>query len=288
MKGYYIESIKKAVSYIEENLNKKISLNGISEASGISKFHIHRLFQAFTGDTIYDIVKRLKVENAAALLSSSKTIADIAKISGYSSAAELGHEFKNRFSKSPSAWRKAKAAVPEHPLIKTLEDTDEPKLLSMKIEKVDDFSIAYIRHTGAYAGDSALFIYLYNKLTAWAAAENLLSPEQQNVVIYHNPIHITEESRTKISIGISVPEDVKAGGDIGKMKLQGGEYLICRYSLHDEEYSSAWNRVYREFLPEKGLKLAEGFSFELYPSDVKAEDRYSAIVDIYVPVEKND
>ena len=194
----------------------------------------------------------------------------------------------------PSAWRKLKggsvSAEPanNYSLIKSGEERpDSVKPVSTEIKKLEGFSIAYIRHTGAYAGDSALFIYLYNKLTAWAASEGLLSPDRQNIVVYHDPVKITEDPRKKISLGISVPEETKTGGDIGKMKLQGGEYLVCRYSLRDEQYNEAWNRLYRYSLPKHNLQPADGFPFELYPPNVKSDDKYSSIVDICVPVKRS-
>ena len=293
MEDYFIEGIIKAVSYIEQNLNKKISIGELSESSDLSKFHIHKIFRAFTGSSIYDTVIRLKLEKAAVLLAeTSKPVGEVASISGFTTSEAFSTEFRNRFSLSPSGWRKANKAskqgtgIPQYPLIKEHLD-EEPDLLSSIVKEVKGFSIAYIRHTGAYAGDSALIIYLYNKLTTWAGSEDLLSPEQRNVVIYHDPVYITEESRTKISLGISVPEDTITGGDIGKMRLLGGNYLICRYNLRDEEYTGAWDQVYRKLLPELNLQPADGFSFELYPTDVKSDDRHSSIVDIYVPVEKS-
>ena len=295
MDDFYIEGIKKAVDYLEQNLNKKISLSGLSRVAGISKFHFHKVFRAYTGESVYDTIIRLRLENAAGLLlSSSKPVGEIARLSGFSDTENFSREFKTRFSLSPSAWRTAgkkgdpQIRIPHYPLIQPDTSDDKPKLVSSVVKKVNGFSIAYIRHTGAYSGDSALIIYLYNKLTAWAASKNLLSPEQQNVVIYHDPVHLTEESRVKISLGISVPEETKTGGDIGKMRLLGGDYLICRYNLRDEEYTGAWAQVYRKHLSEQNLKPADGFSFELYPTDTKSDDRHSAIVDIYVPVERTE
>ena len=292
MEEYFIEGIKKAVAYIDNNLNKKISLGELSDAAGISKFHFHKIFRAFTGESIYDTVIRLRLENSARLLNeSSKPVGDIAARSGFTDTESFSSAFRNNFSMSPSAWRrKCKSsgqgtAIPQHSLI-TPGPEEVPNLLSSVVRKVNGFSIAYIRHTGAYAGDSALIIYLYNKLTTWAGSRDLLNPEQQNVVIYHDPVFVTEDSRIKISLGISVPEDTRTGGDIGKMKLLGGNYLICRYNLRDEEYTGAWDQVYRKMLPELNLTPTDGFSFEMYPTDVKSDDRHSSIVDIYVPVEK--
>lgn len=296
MNSYYVESINKAVDYIKNNLDKKINLREVSEAADISRFHFHRIFEAYTEESVFDTVIRLRIERAAVLLldNTKTTISELAKTSGFKNQATFSIAFKERYSISPSVWRKEKSrkniqaeAERGHSLIKSEEDSlNWVKPLSTDIKKLEGFSIAYIRHTGAYAGDSALFIYLYNKLTTWAASEGLLSPERHNIVVYHDPVKITEDSRKKISLGISVPEETKTAVDIGKMKLQGGDYFISRYSLRDEEYNEAWNRLYRYSLPENNLQPADGFCFELYPTDVKSNEKYSSVVDICVPVNR--
>lgn len=295
MNSYYEESINKAVAYIKQNLDQKISLNDIAEAAGLSRFHFHRIFLSYTGDSIYDTVIRLRIERAAAILltNSAVSISTLALSTGFDDSASFRKTFKSRFSISPSAWRKQKDTersllkIQDYPLFER-EDNNKNRMkpISTQIKKLEGFSIAYIRHSGAYSGDSALFIYLYNKLTAWAASENLLGPEQQNVVVYHDPIKITEESKAKISLGISVPEDTNTNSEIGKMKLQGGDYIISRFSLRDNEYGSAWKQIYRQELPQQNLLPADGFCFELYPNNIKSDDKYRNIVDIYVPVRK--
>jgi len=292
----YIEKINSTIDYIERNLDQKLSLDEISAEAGLSKYHFHRIFHAFTGESLYGTIIRLRVEKAAARLitDSSVTITELAHSSGFTDSAGFSRAFKKRFLVSPSSWRKEKSKInhaekndSEYPLLKTPKEAgDEIEILSTVKKKLDGFSIAYIRHTGAYAGDSSLFIYLYNKLTAWAASENLLTPECENIVVYHDPIEITDDDRLKISLGISVPESTPTSGDIGKMQLQGGDYLICRYRLRDDQYGAAWQQVYRHRLPSLGLQPSDGYCFELYPNEVENPDRYSQIVDICVPVKK--
>jgi AraC family transcriptional regulator len=287
----YIEKVNSVIDYIKNNLDQNLTLNDIAKTAGLSKFHIHRTFHAFTGESLYEMIVKLRIEKAAErlLTEPSATIVGIAGDAGFENSADFSAAFKKRFDISPSAWRKkknkSKTTDTDSPLIKQPEEAG-PEALSTEIKKLNGLSIAYIKHNEVYAGDSSLFIYLYNKLTAWAASEDLLKPECENIVVYHDPIEITDDDRLKISLGISVPENTKTAGDIEKMKLQGGDYLVCRYRLRDEEYGEAWQQVYRQHLPELGLQPADGQSFELYPNKVENPDKYSTIVDICVPVTK--
>lgn len=289
MNNYYEESLNKAVNYIKDNLDGKIRLADIAESAGISIYHFSRIFRNYTGNSIYEAVIRFRVERAAEILStnSSVTISEIANSAGFSSLAEFRKAFKQRYSVSPSVWRNTNREEESCTLIipeKHTEEMIEP--VSTSIKKLKGFSIAYIKHAEAYAGDTALFIYLYNKLTSWAASMDLLGPERQNIVVYHDPVNITKDPKTKISLGLSVPEDTAVNSEIGKMKLRGGEYLISRFCLKDDEYAKAWKHVDRNVLPELKLLPADGFCFELYPNDVKSIDKYKNIVDICMPVQR--
>lgn len=290
----YIEKVYAAVDYIREHPDQKISLDKISDIAGLSKYHLHRIFHAFTGESLYEAVIRISLESAAGKLldSPSMKISAIAESFGFEDSASFSKAFKERFAISPSAWRKnpdRTGVGPAYPAIRSInKDNNLPDAILTETRKLNGFSIAYVRHSEAYAGDSSLFIYLYNKLTAWAASESVLTPECENIVVYHDPLEITDDTRLKISLGISVPESTETGGDIGKMKLQGGDYLVCRYKLRDDQYGKAWNEVYRKHLPELGLQPTDGYCFELYPNKVENPDKYSTIVDICVPVEKLD
>ena len=287
----YIEKINDTIRYIRENLDRQLSPEDISKVSGFSRFHVHRIFRVFTGETLYEAILRLKIEKAAQTLTGkpSVTVGKLAALCGFESATEFSTEFRKRFSMSPSMWKKlgpeaateasalTGAAAPES----TEEESVEP--VSSEVKTIEDIPVAYIKHSRVYAGDTSLFIYLYNKLAAWAASEDLLIPENQNIVVYHEPTEITRDDRSRISLGLSVHKKIRTGGDIGSTTLPGGEYLICRFELKEHQFQAAWDRIYRRILPDLGLEPDDGVGFELYPND-SGSDRYSSIVDLCIPV----
>ena len=298
MDEYYIERLIGAVDYLRKNSHKKITLGNVSEESGLSRFHFHRIFEAFTDESVYETFERVKIENAALLMHSRPSVsaAEIAQLAGYSNYSTFKNSFIYRFSQSPSLWRKEMKKISirevenrilDYPLFSLTRKTEKNiSPVSTEIKTVKDFRIAYIRSTGVKAGDSALFIYLYNKLTSWAASKDLLGPEYENIVIYHDPQDISPDADQKISIGISIPDDIDTGGDVGKMHLGGMDYLVCRYLLREDEYAEAWNQVYGKILPEQKVIPENSFSFELYPVNAENDDRSRNVVDIYIPVKQ--
>ncbi len=44
-----------------------------------------------------------------------------------------------------------------------------------------------------------------------------------------------------MSFCISVPENAKTDGEIGKMKIEGGKYVVAGFELTSNEFPLAWD-----------------------------------------------
>ncbi len=83
-------------------------LDQVALASGLSKFHLVRLFRAAFGTTPMKYAEGLRLDRAAAALRGSAVLVDeIAFGAGYDSASAFGRAFRRRFAMAPSAYRRA-------------------------------------------------------------------------------------------------------------------------------------------------------------------------------------
>ena len=64
----YIYRINRVIDYIDGNLDKTLDLNTLSDVANFSPYHFHRIFTAFTGETLNNFVQRIRIEKAASLL----------------------------------------------------------------------------------------------------------------------------------------------------------------------------------------------------------------------------
>ena len=55
------EIISQCVDYIESNIYNKITLDDISNHTGISKYHLHRIFKSLTGEALMEYVQSRKL-----------------------------------------------------------------------------------------------------------------------------------------------------------------------------------------------------------------------------------
>lgn len=300
----YIERINRVIDYIEDNLDKNLTLDELANVSCFSRFHFNRLFSALVGETLFQFIQRLRLEKSAGRLiyDRTKPIIDIALDTGFANSSSFSKSFKTYFGVSPSEWRKnsnmrqlesnrRKEFTYDLKYTHYSKDTNEwryvmnKKEIKVEVKEVESMTVAYVRHVGPYAGDSALFEGLYNKLYQWAGPRGLLNfPETKCLSIYHDNPEITDEEKLRISICISVPKDTEVGGEIGKMEVPGGLYAIGHFEINEDEYTDAWNFLCGEWLINSGYEPDERPCYELSLNNPKEHPEKKHIVDIYEPV----
>lgn len=291
----YLQKINAITDYIESNLDSPLSLEILSRQAGMSKFHFHRIFSAFTGETLYGFILRLRIEKAATLLllTDKKNLTDIAFSCGFNDSATFSRAFKKHFGISPSSWKNAENSKIHQDFQKKTGYSDVTEIRDEKIHPVKtelrtipEMTIAYVRYTGKYKGDPELFYSLYKRILSWAEPRGFAVKGMKQVIIYHDSPEITDESKLRISCGIIVPRETKPSGIAGILTIPESKYLVCRFKLKEDEYSEAWNYVFRNSFQEQKCKPAEGSCFEIYSEDCYDESTGLTEVEIFVPAEK--
>ena len=84
----YISRINSVLDYIEDNLSEPLTLQELSDIANFSRFHFHRIFSTFMGETLSQFIWRVRLQKAAAILvnEKSKSITEIALDCGFSSS----------------------------------------------------------------------------------------------------------------------------------------------------------------------------------------------------------
>lgn len=110
------EIVESITQYIEDQLKtegKELSLDGIADKIGYSKFYLNRIFREQVGATIhqYALARRLSIA-AEKLVYTDMTIADIAYEAGYQSQQTFTNVFSSAYLCSPLKYRMERRFVP--------------------------------------------------------------------------------------------------------------------------------------------------------------------------------
>ncbi|WP_338517499.1 helix-turn-helix transcriptional regulator [Alteromonas gracilis] len=96
----------KLYQYIEDNIDKKLHLDELANQVNLSKFHFSREYKRIFGETIFESIKRKRLEYAASLLrNTDMNISEIARFSGFVSLSHFSYSFKVFYKVSPMTYR---------------------------------------------------------------------------------------------------------------------------------------------------------------------------------------
>lgn len=92
--------------YLEERLAEELSLDQVAQAAGMSVTSLQRAFRAAFGVTVFEYVRRHRLERARdALVREGVSVTEAAGLAGYTSAANFSTAFRRAFGVPPKAMR---------------------------------------------------------------------------------------------------------------------------------------------------------------------------------------
>jgi AraC family transcriptional regulator len=302
----YIHRINAVLDYIDQHLDQELSLHELANVATFSKYHFHRIFYALMGETLFQYLRRIRLEKACYLLSlpTQTSITEIAFQTGFSTLSGFTRSFTEIYGVSPRQWKTKHQKNSNLNQINSNSSKEKPSfnsytryqlslrrsLMSLKehevvIKDCPEKTVAYIRHIGPYKENSELFDSLSQKLCAWAGPRNLLQfPETEFIIIYHDNPDITEEGKLRISVCITVPPQTPVEGEIGKMTVPAGKYAFARFRLGKTGYQEAWDWVFGQWLPGSGFAPDDRLCYEQYYGSPEGSPDGKMDLDIVIPV----
>lgn len=313
----YLSRVHRVMDYIENNLDQELTLDHLAGVACFSRFHFHRIFAAITGETLQRFISRLRLERAAQKLAmnSETPVTEVAYDCGFSSPAVFSRAFRERYGCSPSRWREnpgkgnsnlckaeskqgqqesnsCKATGVENPYLESTNNQDRRRTMNVKtvaaqsveIKTLPERTVAYVRHTGPYQGNVALFEQLYEKLMQWAGPRELVNESTEFINVYHDDPNLTDDDKLRVSVCLTVPPDTEVSGEVGRMQLPGGKYAVAHFELNGHQFEGAWNWIFAEWLPGSGYQPDDRSCFEMCRGTMEQAERGEFIVDICIPV----
>lgn len=98
--------IEPVLSYINENLARRLSVQELAERAFLSKYHFMRLFKEQTGETVHAYVRQKRLLYAARLIREGIPANKAAADSGFSDYSTFHRAFRESFGISPGELKK--------------------------------------------------------------------------------------------------------------------------------------------------------------------------------------
>ncbi len=278
----YDGRMHRVLAHIDKQLDQPLDLETLAEVAHFSRFHFHRLFLAWMGETLGDYLRRRRVEIAATRLVAQPRVRvlQVALSVGFGSAEAFARAFKARFGCSPTVWRLRQSALrsaKSNPgQVERNIDQINPRILakndaahhqspeaSMNVELIDrqPTTVAYLRHVGPYGAPISTF--WQKTVYPWMATSGLL--QQPRYGISHDDPTITAPQQCRYDAGCELPQAFATLGNALKTTIPGGKYAALSFKGTVADIEAAWIAMLRDWLPSSGLQLDGRVMFEYYP-----------------------
>ena len=288
----YERRIHRVMEHIERHLDQPLDLETLAAVAHFSAFHFHRLFRAWTGETLGDYLRRRRVEKGALrlLMQPGSGVLEVALAVGFGSGEAFARAFKLRFGVTPSAWREGRnpdqaersldqakrsldqasgGADFDHGFPVTHEIEDTTMNTDVTLIDLPPTPIAYFRHTGPYGSPVGRF--WMDRLAPWMAENELFGRERYGIA--HDDSSITEPAKCRYDAGVAVKADEVVSGQPLRTVLPGGRYACSRFEGTMDDIDPAWQRLVSGWLPTSGLQLDARPLLEHYPVDMKFDPK---------------
>lgn len=272
----YSRRIDRVLKYIAEHVAAELDLNTLAEVACLSPYHFHRVYAGMLGENVGETVRRLRLHHAAAsLVEGGDRIALVATRAGYGSVAAFGRAFQAAYGVAPAAYRKRGYLVADYPASLPAETStgSEPnmKAFPVSLRDTQPLRLVALRHQGDYLDIGPVF----GRLTAWAAARNLLQPTTRMLGIYYSDTNALPPADWKSDACFTVGPDVKGDGEVRLTDLAGGRHAVLRHKGPYAELHKAYTWFFGTWLPQSGEEPADRPCFEEYlnnPQELPPEE----------------
>ena len=271
----YIQRINTVIGYVRENLNDDLPLNILARVAGFSPFHFHRLFKSLTGETVNDMVMRLRLERAVMLLRSTPrlSITDVALECGFQSVSVFSRAFKKRYTLNARQWdRKSplkyskNGQVPEgfpRYTEKNLSDFAERDGLKVRLFSLPAQRLAYIRVYDSYTKFSRVKD-AYDRIIAWYCRRGGRLEQTTLYGMSQDDPDATPRRLCRFDWCLQVPADWQAEGDVSVRDFPACQVAAIRCLGDFQQEDRAVHYLFRYWLPRSRYQPANLPGMEIY------------------------
>ncbi|MBK8900883.1 MAG: AraC family transcriptional regulator [Anaerolineaceae bacterium] len=274
-------SIRRVMLLIQARLDEPPSLEEVAAVAAFSPYHFHRLFTAYTGESLSTFIRRLRLERAANRLRQTfDPITDIALDAGYETPTNFGKAFRQQFGQSPTEFRESRHVLDTAVFRQSL--TQEPLKMTPKILSLAPQTVLFVRKTGPYGEASAAG---FGVLMPFAYRHKLINKTTQMIGISHDSPDITDADKLRYDACLTLNQPIEPQGEFGVQTIAGGRYALFVHKGPYENFTETYRLIFGQWLAQSGERLRDVPAFERYlnrhPRRTKPENLRT---EIYIPL----
>jgi AraC family transcriptional regulator len=275
-----MQSIERAVWYIETHFANEISLHDIAEYGGVSRFHMSRTFSTIAGLPVMTYVRGRRLTAAAEkLIEGAPDILSVALDAGYNSHEAFTRAFRDQFGQTPeqtraSRWLDSGRLVPPLRLDEAmLCDLEPPRLETGPVLLIAGLSERFTLN--ANAGIPAL----WQRFTPYLG--NL--PRQVGKVAYGVCTNTDDTCAFDYIAAVEVKDFSDLPPELVHLRIPRQRYAVFTHRDHISAMHRTAYTIWAHYLPRSTLEPIDAPNFERYGDQYDPETGMG-LVEVWVPI----
>lgn len=252
----YQRQLNKVIEFIGKHLDENLTLTQLSQIACFSKYHFHRLFTVYTGLTLQQYIRWLRLKRAAhqLIIYKDRSIITIAIDAGFESHEAFSRVFKQTCGMSPSEFRQTSSwhVWEQAPYSLPLQGNI---IMNVVIKEMPARRLAVLEHRG----DPRMVGESVNKLIRWAKDQpvNLKPKPGESFGFGYDDPKITPADEFRFDLAITIPEQLVLTGEVIEKRLPAGRYAVAMHKGSHNKMSDMIYAMYRDWLPSSGEELGD-------------------------------
>lgn len=284
----YRNRINTVVEHIDANLGQALTLDDLADVSGISKFHLHRLFHSFIGEPLAGFIRRQRLARGYRLNSEKRLGKTEVKGLGYRSLSSFIRAFRNLFGATPGTL----AGNHGPTLTAKLSQTAESRQVVVLPDRMEAIPPALIfgslQRGYSNRGFEQTARRAFSTALKTASQLNISSSLGVGIGLVFDDPDFTDPDRMEFFGGFELASPTPSidPEPCELRQLSPGPAAIF---VHHGSYRylwQTWNAAYRNWLPQSGYQLRDAPAMERYLKDPRtAKSEHELITEIVIPLE---
>ena len=277
----WVETLNKAIDYIEDNLLEDITPSQIAKHIHISSAHLQRGFSSLAGLTIGEYIRNRRLSLAGLELTRKDIkVIDIAVKYGYETSESFSKAFSRFHGIAPGRARQNSADLKSYSRLTIKIIMEGGSVMDYRIEEREAFEVLVkAKRVEAEEGNSTQIPAFWDEYFAAGLANKVapvlgvcgeMSPDSKNF------LYAIGDFRKD---GQEVPD----GFEVWQVPKRTWAVFKCVGAM-PLAIQEMWKRIYSEWLPQAKYEILPSYDFELYTDgDIDSPDYIS---EIWIPVKK--
>jgi|SRR5579863_453097 len=310
----YERRVNGVIDYISDHLAEELSVEQLARVAAFSAFHFHRVFKAIAKENLFEFIRRVRIERAAAVLklNPAASITEVALNTGFSSSAVFSRAFKSWFGMSASQWRDGGAnrweqrnkagqhsrtsGKPNSKGSKAVQtaqwhrEITAPKPgaartaphLSVMVKDLPAFRVAYMRYVGPYGPGG--ISDTWQRFAAWMQAHGLISAATITLGIPQDDPGVADAAQCRYDCAVVVPTDFHRDRLVNLKEVPGGMYAMLPFRGSIPELVQAWDDLLENWLPDSGYQPDDRPFYELQEGPARMDPQGRVLCTLCIPV----